>query len=472
MYWQQRWTGFNHLRVSAFSGPHFRFRLWPRSLAARTALVVILGLVVVQSIGLGIHTLDRNEFVRTAEARGYTTRVMTIFRDLVDVPSEDRQDRLASVPLPPHFSAVLTSDPDLVMKGTFPAPLFLRRSVMVNIQGFPLPKIFRPAEIRLAADPEHRLQVTALHLPQSADWLIVTSPLPRPDALQGPAFLAAFLVMTVMAALLTIWAVRRLTAPVRTLAEAAERLGRDVNAAPLPEDGPLEVAAAAAAFNTMAFRIRRFIEDRTLLLTAIGHDLRTPITRMRLRAEFMEDDEQRAKMLRDLDEMEAMVSATLTFGRNATLTEPLSPVDLPELIRTVLDEAGDAAPDSADRLSYVGPDHLTAQLRGQSFKRVLTNLVSNALKYGETAEVRLSGPKTPGELLRIEVCDQGPGIPAEDMERVLQPFQRLETSRNRETGGVGLGLTIARDITRAHGGELTLANRAEGGARVTVTLPA
>ena len=146
--------------------------------------------------------------------------------------------------------------------------------------------------------------------------------------------------MTAAAALLTLWAVRRLTAPVRTLAAAAEALGRDVNAPPLPEQGPTEIATAAAAFNTMAARIRRFVQDRTEMLTAIGHDLRTPITRLKLRAEFMEDDEQRRKMLADLEELEAMVSATLAFGRDAKSTEPVSALDLAELLRTVLDEAG------------------------------------------------------------------------------------------------------------------------------------
>jgi signal transduction histidine kinase len=255
-------------------------------------------------------------------------------------------------------------------------------------------------------------------------------------------------------------------------AAAAEALGRDVNAPPLPEDGPSEIAAAASAFNTMAARIRRFVEDRTLLLTAIGHDLRTPITRMRLRAEFMEDDDQRAKMLSDLDEMEAMVSATIAFGRIASPNEPVSPIDLAELLRTVLDEAGDAAPEIVEKLRYDGPDHWTVRVRPQAFKRALTNLVGNAIKYGDGALVRLVLPGRQGSSLRIEIADNGPGIPPSEMERVMQPFQRLETSRNRETGGVGLGLPIARDIARAHGGDLTLANRQEGGARVTLTLPA
>ena len=203
----------------------------------------------------------------------------------------------------------------------------------------------------------------------------------------SPTFLAAFLLMTVAAAGLTLWAVRRLTAPVRTLAAAAEALGRDVNAPPLPEDGPSEVATAAAAFNTMAARIRRFVQDRTELLTAIGHDLRTPITRLKLRAEFVEDDEQRGKMLADLEELEAMVSATLAFGRDARTTEPVSSLDLAELLRTVLDETGDARPDAATKLAYEGPPHLTVRGRPLALKRALANLVSNAVIYGGSARV-------------------------------------------------------------------------------------
>ena len=154
---------------------------------------------------------------------------------------------------------------------------------------------------------------------------------------------------------LTLWAVRRLTAPVRTLAAAAEALGRDVNAPPLPEDGPSEVATAAAAFNTMAARIRRFVQDRTELLTAIGHDLRTPITRLEAAGRVHRGRRAAAKMLTDLEELEAMVSATLAFGRDARTTEPVASLDLAELLRTVLDEAGDTRPDVAARTRLRGP---------------------------------------------------------------------------------------------------------------------
>jgi signal transduction histidine kinase len=294
-------------------------------------------------------------------------------------------------------------------------------------------------------------------------------PVERPRPWHSPTFLAAFLLMTLAAAGLTLWAVRRLTAPVRTLAEAAEALGRDVNAPPLPENGPTEVATAAAAFNTMAARIRRFVQDRTELLTAIGHDLRTPITRLKLRCEFVEDDEQRGKMLADLEELEAMVSATLAFGRDAQSAEPVSPLDLAELLRTILDETGDAWPDKADTLRYEGPTHYTIRARSLAMKRALTNLVVNAVAYGGSARFRLLPPVD--RILTIELEDDGPGIPPGELERVFEPFHRGEPSRNRETGGVGLGLPIARNIFRAHGGDVALANRPTGGLRATVTLP-
>lgn len=447
-----------------------RLRFWPRTLATRTALVLIVGLGVVQTIGLGIHTLDRNDLVRLAAVRVFSFRLMGIYRDLVEVLPEHRQARLQKIALPPHFSVRLVDNTGSLFQNLLPTPPPIRHAILLNMDSFPMPPELRPQNVNFAFDPETRHEYTALQMP-GGRWLVISSLLPSPGALQGTEFLIAFILMTVLAAALTLWAVRRLTAPVRTLAAAAEALGRDVNAPPLPEDGPAEIAAAARAFNTMSGRIRRFVGDRTLLLTAIGHDLRTPITRMRLRAEFMEDDEQRAKMLADLDEMEAMVSATIAFGRIASPNEPVSPIDLAELLRTVLDEAGDAAPEIAERLRYEGPEHWTVRVRPQAFKRALTNIVSNAIKYGHCAQVRMQPPEHAGDILRIEVCDEGPGIPPEHMNRLMQPFQRMETSRNRQTGGVGLGLAIARDIARAHGGDLILGNRPVGGARVTLTLP-
>jgi signal transduction histidine kinase len=228
------------------------------------------------------------------------------------------------------------------------------------------------------------------------------------------------------------------------------------------------VAQAAAAFNGMASNIRRFVADRTQMLAAIGHDLRTPITRLRLRAEFLEDEEQQRRMLADLAEMEAMIAATLAFARDDAAAEPATAVDLAALARTVLDEAADATPELAEQIAYAGPEHLVVALRPLAMKRALGNLVANALKYGAAARLTLD-PRGAGAVIAIE--DDGPGIPDAALEEVFQPFRRIEGSRNRETGGTGLGLTIARSILRAHGGEVTLHNREGRGLRVVATLP-
>ena len=453
-------------------------RLWPRSLAARTAAALLTGLILVQVAGLAINAFDRIDLQRLAAARDVAIRVMALYRIVVMTSPNERETVLGEIHHMPDVDAVLSPTPPL---GDMPELAFrAQRMLRLSMTLVPLPPALRPREFHILGGPGWRRTVVGLRLPEG-DWLNVTLPAPHLRPWQSPAFLTAFLLMTVVAALLTLWAVRRLTAPVRTLAAAAEALGRDVNAPPLPEDGPTEVATAAAAFNTMAARIRRFVQDRTELLTAIGHDLRTPITRLKLRAEFIEDEEQQRKILADLEELEAMVSATLAFGRDAASAEPVSPLDLAELLRTVLDEAGDAQPEVADQLAYEGPSHFTLRARPLAMKRALSNLVANALNYGGSALVRLIPPVSAGaagRMVTIEVEDDGPGIPPGELERVFEPFHRGEPSRSRETGGVGLGLPIARNIFRAHGGDVVLANRPTagpgrrvGGVKATVTLP-
>ena len=445
-----------------------RLLLWPRSLAARTALVLLLSLTVVQVAGLTIHALDRIGLQRLGLARDIGVRTMNFYRVLAMTPPEDRASVLKELTPTPGLHARLSEAPP-PPGGLPPSPPAWHHLVRSNMNIVGLPVTARPHEFLFYGGPADERMVIGMPLPEGG-WLSVASDVPPPVPWHSRTFLIAFVLMTLAAAVLTIWAVRRLTTPVRTLAAAAEALGRDVNAPPLPEDGPTEIATAAAAFNTMAGRIRRFVHDRTEMLTAIGHDLRTPITRMKLRAEFMEDDEQRRKMLADLEEMEAMVAATLAFGRDATSAEPVAALDLPELLRTLLDEAGDARPGSPAALCYEGPQRLTIRARPLALKRALANLVANALNYGGGARIRLAPPAR--GFVIVEVEDDGPGIPPEEIDRVFEPFHRVENSRNRETGGVGLGLPIARNILRAHGGDITLANMPRGGARATVQLPA
>lgn len=437
--------------------------LWPRSLAARTALVLLLGLAVVQGGGLLLHALDSAGLQRIAEARDLAARLATLYRAVAAAPVDAGPSLLADAG--PGLSATLGALPAPL---PLPAPFELQRLLRPFLGLGTMGPALRPREIALRGSADALL--AAFHLPDGR-WLVVRTAVPDPRPWNSPGLLTLFLGMTLAAALLAVWAVRRLTAPVRALAAAAERLGRDVNAAPpLPEDGPSEVALAAAAFNRMAARIRRFVDDRTFLLAAIGHDLRTPITRLKLRAELLDDDEQRNKWLADLDELEGMVAATLAFSRDVAASEPAVRLDLAELVRTVLDEATDARPALADQVAYAGPEHLAVVGRPVALKRALTNLVGNALSYGGGARTRLDPPRDGVAIVRIE--DDGPGLPAEELERVFEPFRRGERSRSRETGGTGLGLAIARNILRAHGGEIALANRPEGGLRAIVTIPA
>ncbi len=445
-----------------------RVQIWPRSLAARTAVALLGSLALVQIAGLTIHALDRLDLQRLALARDIGTRTIEIYRAVVTAPPSERDALLRRLAPTPGLEPTLSAEPPAELPER--ARPIWQRLIRDSLNVIPLHGIVRPHEVMVRGGPAEGRVVIGMRLPDGV-WLTVPSFAPRPRPWHSQTFLIAFLLMTAAAALLTIWAVRRLTAPVRTLAAAAEALGRDVNAPfLLPEDGPSEVATAARAFNTMAARIRRFVQDRTEMLTAIGHDLRTPITRLKLRAEFMEDDEQRRKMLADLEEMEAMVAATIAFGRDSTANEPLAALDLPELLRTVLDEAGDARPENGGKLGYEGPPKLTVRARPLALKRAFANLVANAVNYGGSARVRLLPPQR--AFLTIEVEDDGPGIPPHELDRVFEPFHRLEGSRSRETGGVGLGLPIARNILRAHGGDVTLANRPTGGARATVLLPA
>ena len=435
--------------------------LWPRSLAARTALVLLAGLAFVQGGGLLLHALDSAGLQRIAEARDLGTRLKTLYRAVATAPADAGPGLLSSVG--PGLSAILGALPEPLPA---PSPPKVQRLIRPFLILRPMIPGLRPREVLLRGPPDALL--VAFHLPDGR-WLVARTTLPEPRPWKSAGFLALFLGMTLAAALLAVWAVQRLTAPVRALAAAAERLGRDVNAPALPEDGPSEVALAAAAFNRMAARIRRFVDDRTFLLAAIGHDLRTPITRLKLRAELLDDDEQRGKWLADLDELEGMVTATLAFSRDVATSEPATRLDLAALVRTVLDEAADARPALADRIFYQGPEHLAIQGRPVALKRALANLVGNALAYGGTARARLDPPRDGTATIVVE--DDGPGLPAEELERVFEPFRRGERSRSRETGGAGLGLAITRNILRAHGGEVALANRPEGGLRAVVTIP-
>ena len=442
-------------------------RLAPRSLANRTAAALLAGLFAVQAGGLLLYSLDRVDLQRLALAEEVGQRVSSVYRSVVLAPPDERAALIRDLDPASNIKASLDQSPatsDLEI-----APQFLQRMIRISMNLAPMPPGQRWRDLAIRGLPAERRLLVSMRLP-TGEWLNLAVTPHRRLPFWSEAFLLAFVLMALATAVLVIWAMRQFSQPMRELAMAAEQLGMNVTAPPLPERGTIEAIKAARAFNLMAERIRRFVRDRTFMLTAIGHDLRTPITRLKLRAEWMEDEEQQHKMLADLDELESMVAATLAFGRDDAAAEALTPIDLAELLRTIGEEAADARPDGAEHVHYDGPDHQVVRARPVAIKRALSNLIQNALNYGGAARIALGPPKE--GMLAVVVDDDGPGIPAGELERVFEPFHRLEASRNRETGGTGLGLPIARNILRAHGGDVALCNRASGGLRVTVTLPA
>ncbi|AZC26291.1 ATP-binding protein [Pseudomonas sessilinigenes] len=273
--------------------------------------------------------------------------------------------------------------------------------------------------------------------------------------------IALVLVSTGLVALI---ATRRLARPLQQFALGARRFALDFHAPPIEPVGPHEIRQAILAFNAMQAQLQHFIKDRTQMLAAISHDLRTPLTRMRLRGEFIEDADQQQRLFRDVDEMQAMINSALEFFRDDARLEQATQFDLAELLQTLVDDYRDQGLE----ITFSGPPRLVYGGRPLGLKRVMTNLLDNALKYGvEPAIVLEQG----AEQVRVRVLDRGPGIAPEALEQVFEPFFRLETSRNKSTGGVGLGLSAARAIVREHGGSLRLFNREGGGLEARVELP-
>jgi signal transduction histidine kinase len=259
-------------------------------------------------------------------------------------------------------------------------------------------------------------------------------------------------------------ATRHLATPLERFAEGARRFGVDFRAPPIPVVGPHEIRQAILAFNAMQAQLQHFVQDRTQMLAAISHDLRAPLTRMRLRGEFIDDAEQQSRLFRDVDEMQAMVNSALEFFRDEARLEHATAFDLAELLHTVVDDFKDAGTE----VSFEGAPRFVYMGRPIGIKRALVNLIDNASKYGSEPGVQL---KAFMDRVEIRVHDRGPGIAPQFHEQVFAPFFRIEGSRNKNTGGVGLGLSAARATVLEHGGTLTLRNRRGGGLEVKVSLP-
>lgn len=451
-------------------------RLWPRSLSGRLIIILLAGLILAQAVSLVLHFRDRGHAVYRMGGLQLSDRVVNAVRRL-DPLGPDQRQRLAAESSSRHFHVKVRDD--------F-APLELDRRRYRRFAGFVSRQLRHELGPRRGVDAvvsdtppiaetdfpnrtdssftRHRpLFFTArVELPGgAADFVFF---LPR-DPSSGPERLLWPLgILLVSVVLLVLFAVRQTTRPLSMLSAAATRLGDDINEPPLPETGPREVSNAARAFNRMQRKIQDYLRQRSGLLAAVSHDLKTPITRLRIRAEMLDDEQLKEKFEADLEDMESMVNEALDFVRGTDQYEPSSPIDLAALLESLQDDFDP----SGDRIQTDLADAPPCTGRPLALKRCLSNLIGNALKYGKHLRITMS-LESNGFVLRFR--DDGPGLPDELFERVFEPFFRAEASRSRKTGGSGLGLAIARGIARAHGGDVTLDNHPDGGLVATLTLP-
>jgi len=296
-------------------------------------------------------------------------------------------------------------------------------------------------------------------------WLVYTAPVRYWGVPLGGLWLIRLACFIVSIILVTAIAVRQFVKPIERLAAAARHFGVDPQAPAISETGPQELKVLASTFNSMQGQIQTFIAQRTTMLAAISHDLRTPLTRIRLRGELIEDPEQQARLFRDVDELQAMVDGALSFFRDDTLAEETTLFDFAELITTVVNDYAD----QGVALVSVAPERAIYRGRPFALKRVLTNLVDNAIKYGTPPDIELAHD---GATWTLSVADRGPGIPEESLQSVFRPYHRIDKSRNRTTGGVGLGLSVVQAIVQGHGGEIELMARPGGGLIAVIKFPA
>lgn len=489
-------------------------RWWPRSLRGQMIAVLLIGLGVAQFLGFSIYRIQYQSNVRSIREESVLARVASIIRLFEITPASTYESIVRTASSPP-LRLVITRTPLVEITEESSRALHLRQQLAALIGAAPttiriglrspegeefavrflpperrepaggeqeryskeetsepIPAPSRRQEGRASPQRERRRawrlhgQVVLTLAVQLDDgrWLNAVS-LGRPldPFWEWSTTLSVGLTAVVLLALM-IWMVRRITRPLTQLAVAAEKFGRGETTPPLQEDGPEDIRDTIRAFNCMRARLQRFVQDRTRMLAAISHDLRTPITALRVRAEMIDDEETRGKILASLDEMQAMTEATLAFVREEATQEDTRLIDLEALVESLCDDFSDIGKE----VTFQGPGKTPYRCRSLSLKRAIGNLLENAVVYGQRARVSLTEESAS---LVLSIDDDGPGIADAEMERVFEPFVRLENSRSRETGGVGLGLAIARSIIRRHGGDITLANRPGGGLRVTVHLP-
>jgi signal transduction histidine kinase len=475
-------------------------RLLPRSLFGRLVLVLLAGLLVAQLATLYINAGERDQLLYRSGGMHAAQRVADLVNLLDSITPAERL-RVAAVFDGPPLAVTLDRPPlPADPNGGGDLQLTMLATMLRYGVGEGMPVTIVRASTSPPASPlperrrRHRIPAMGSMMGSMMGQQAVDgdpSPFPQngnnfliqvglhdgslvtfdsylsPEAAAVPGRIAlTLLALLVTVVTLSLIAVRWVTVPLRTLANAAEKLGEDINRAPLPETGPVEVRQAARAFNTMQRRLAQFIADRARIFAAMSHDLKTPITRLRLRTELLDDDQLRARFVKDLEEMEAMVTQTLEYLRDAAAQEPGQPIDVDALLESLQHDYQETGGDVQIRGQAAGP----YVGRPLALRRCLTNLIDNALRYGKRATVVIEDAPA---MLTLTVQDEGPGLPEGMLEQAFEPFFRMESSRSRATGGTGLGLGIARNIARGHGGDVVLRNREGGGlaARLTLSRP-
>lgn len=433
-------------------------RLWPRSLFGRLVTVFILGLLGAQVIGIVLSAREASRALVTLNNTQWAQRYAD-FINLFESENPVGRARVATALSGVRLKLILEPQ---VPPAPDTAPLDESTSNLDALLHAALPGHALRVYLE-QRNPEQVHRITDVQL-KDGSWLRFDYQRP-PSLSQWPyPFLLESAVLAVAIVLMSFFAVRWVTRPLSTLARAADELGRDIHRPPLLERGPEEVKAAAAAFNTMQARLRDYIYERTRILTAVSHDLRTPITRLRLRAELLTDEALKAKLTRDLQDMENMTNATLSFLRGFEDREERQSVDLMALLESLETDSIDMGYDVKLQGSVSRP----VMLRPRALRRCLDNLVTNAVRYGQRAILEVEDI---GTAVVIRVRDAGPGIPKQELEKVFEPYYRLEPARSQEGGGIGLGLSIARNISELHGGTLVLQNHPAGGLEAILSIP-
>lgn len=462
----------------------------PSSLYGKLILVMLSGLILAQLLSAFILLRDRGQVLYESIRENLLVRTSGIVRLLNSLPSTDRQQLLPLL-TSPDLRITLSDQPISTMKpdqDANPASIMVRHQlqerlpqgteVRVSIEGsMTEPKMSSMHNRHMMGGGQmsgpwayiHGLHAKAqfYHIQtklQDGSWVSFERGFSE-RLFDWPTRLLIVLGISMSSVLLlSIIGVRSVVRPLQKLRQAAEGLGKDIKQPPLDETGPTEVKDTAKAFNTMQIRLKNYIEDRASILAAISHDLKTPLTRIRLRTDLMDDEELRTKTQKDLDDMESMVSATLDFMRGTETREPSRRIDLNSLLESIQEDYQEAGKTVQLREKLIEP----YQGKPLALKRCLVNLVENAIRYGGQVDIEVQDFK---DKVVILIRDNGPGIPEDALQKVFDPFFRLETSRAQHTGGTGLGLGIARNIARAHGGDLMLQNSSEGGLCAKLTLP-